>query len=257
MVSSFPTWWGSDTHSRWTSSRGPGHHVLRYRHPEMTKTTLADGAVAARLRSIAVEGARHAQAVLLRQRITGVLRQEPHSGSLRLHLGCGAVHLPGWCNIDNDRGPAVDVRWDLRNGLPLPLGIASRIYSEHFFEHMELDEGLQLFRDCRRVLSDNGVFRVAMPDLARVIDNYRGGWRDVPVLQEPNFSFIDTNAHYVNYVMRAWGHRYLYDFDDLSKRLRDAGFRDVVRCQSGMSPHADLCGLETRAESLLILEASP
>ncbi len=175
---------------------------------------------------------------------------------LRLHLGCGSVHLDGWCNIDGEPDAAADVRWDLRQGLPLPGATATRIYSEHFFEHLELDEGRRLFADCRAALSPGGVLRIAMPDLARVVQNYGGPWREVEVLQDPAYNFIDTNAHYINVAFRYWGHRYLYDFDDLELRLREAGFDHVVRREKGRSTHSDLCDLETRAESWLVAEAT-
>jgi predicted SAM-dependent methyltransferase len=175
---------------------------------------------------------------------------------LRLNLGCGSVHLDGWCNIDGDPDACADVRWDLRQGLPLPRDAATRIYSEHFFEHLELDEGKRLFAECRAALCRGGVFRIAMPDLDRVVKNYRGPWREVEVLKDPAYNFIDTNAHYINVAFRYWGHRYLYDFDDLELRLRDAGFDQVVRCSKGRSVHSDLCDLETRAESWLVAEAT-
>ncbi|HLX88069.1 MAG TPA: hypothetical protein VKR22_06395 [Acidimicrobiales bacterium] len=222
----------------------------------MANTVAGARSLVARVSAKAEVGARRAQAALLAQRIR---RSSPaRSGDgVRLHLGCGSVHLNGWCNIDNEPGSVADVRWDLRQGLPLPSGIASRIYSEHFFEHLELDEGKRLFSDCRRVLRDQGVFRLAMPDLGRIVENYKGPWRDVPVLQDPSFAFIDTNAHYINHVFRAWGHLYLYDYDDLELRLRQAGFGSVTKQEKGISGHADLCGLETRAESWLVVEATP
>lgn len=179
------------------------------------------------------------------------------SGGLRLHLGCGSVRLPGWCNVDIGWRTAADVHWNLRYGLPLPAGCATRIYSEHFFEHIPLASARRLLRDCRRVLQPDGVLRIAMPDLERVVHNYLNDWRDVEVLKDPAYRFIDSPAHYINFVFRAWGHRYLYDFADLERRLLDAGFSRVARCTHGSSGHHDLRDMERRAESLLIVEANP
>lgn len=38
------------------------------------------------------------------------------------------------------------------------------IYSEHFFEHLHFDEAIELFRECRRVLTSSGILRVVVPD---------------------------------------------------------------------------------------------
>ena len=60
----------------------------------------------------------------------------------------------------------------------------------------------------------------------------------------------------LNTAFHAWGHRYLYDFDDLETRLRAAGFAEVKRCTIGDSDHTELANLETRLDSSLIVEAS-
>ncbi|WP_168441934.1 class I SAM-dependent methyltransferase [Pontiella desulfatans] len=38
------------------------------------------------------------------------------------------------------------------------------IFSEHFFEHLFLDEAVDLFRECHRVLKPNGLIRTCVPD---------------------------------------------------------------------------------------------
>src|SRR6266850_3689498 len=84
----------------------------------------------------------------------------------RLHFACGKVHLPDWVNIDQQVDPdIVDVSWDLRRPLPLAHGSAEFIFHEHFLEHLTVQEGLALLRECHRLLMPGGVLRVAMPDL--------------------------------------------------------------------------------------------
>ncbi|VGO18288.1 class I SAM-dependent methyltransferase [Pontiella sulfatireligans] len=38
------------------------------------------------------------------------------------------------------------------------------IFSEHFFEHLFLDEAVDLFRECHRILKPNGLIRTCVPD---------------------------------------------------------------------------------------------
>jgi predicted SAM-dependent methyltransferase len=174
----------------------------------------------------------------------------------RIHLGCGPNRLEGWVNVDIDRRSAADVRHDLRIGLPARAGTVSRVYSEHVFEHLELEDGVRLLADIRRVLRPGGIVRIAMPDLRALVDAYLGDWEDQTWLQNPAFDRIDTPAHMLNVSMHEWGHRYLYDWDELRLRLQQAGFVGVERCEWGRSESADLAGLETRSDSKLIAEAT-
>ena len=59
----------------------------------------------------------------------------------------------------------------------------------------------------------------------------------------------------INVSMRWWGHQYLYDGEELERRMREAGFATVRRCGYGESTVGELAGLETRPDSMLILEA--
>ena len=173
-----------------------------------------------------------------------------------LHLGCGPVHLPGWLDIDIDASVRPDLRLDLRYGLPAPPGTAAFIYSEHVLEHLSLDTGKRLLADCCRSLEPGGILRIAMPDLGDLVDHYRGDWRGQPWLSDPVYSHIDSPAYMLNYAMREWGHLYLYDRNELHRRLQEAGFVSVEDRSLGESPHPELQGLESREESLLIVEAS-
>jgi predicted SAM-dependent methyltransferase len=174
----------------------------------------------------------------------------------RIHVGCGSVRFDGWVNVDLERSSEADVLVDLRGGLPLKPRSVSRIYSEHVLEHFSLEDGRVLFRDFYNSLEDGGVARIAMPDLANLVSAYLGDWRRQDWLEDPVYSDIDTASHMLNVGFRSWGHRYLYDFDDLALRLSAAGFSAVSRCEWGKSEHPDLVGLERRPDSMLIVEAT-
>jgi len=172
----------------------------------------------------------------------------------KLHLGCGPNRFEGWVNIDRSGSP--DLRHDLRWGLPLPPHAVRFIYSEHVFEHLLLTDTIGLLNDCRTALEPGGVMRIAMPDLGYLVDRYKTDWKGQAWIQDPVYSDIDTAAHMLNHALRSWGHLYVYDAEDLTQRLLDAGFRDVTRRPWGDSPHAELKGLETREDSKLIVEAT-
>ena len=178
---------------------------------------------------------------------------------LRLHLGCGTVRLDGWVNIDlparaRELETPPDLAWDVRRRLPFPDRAARLIYHEHLMEHLTLDEGTRCLRDWLRVLEPEGVLRIATPDLAYLVDRYRGDWRDQAWLKLPEYAFIGTRAEMMNVAFRWWDHRYLYDGEELERRMREAGFGSVRRCGYRESGVPELADLETREDSKLILE---
>jgi len=173
---------------------------------------------------------------------------------LKLHLGSGKVRLEGWINIDLEE--RADLNLDIRAGLPFPDGAARLVYNEHVIEHITVGEAEQCLRDWLRVLEPGGVLRVATPDLGYLVERYgSGAWRDQEWLRLPEYGFIGTRAEMMNVAFRWWGHQYLYDSEELERRLTAAGFTGVRRCEYEKSAVPELAGLETRPDSKLILEA--
>lgn len=180
------------------------------------------------------------------------LRRLPRRG-LRLHLGCGTVRLEGWVNIDLET-PEADIHLDITRGLPLPDASARLVYHEHLMEHITIDEAIRCLRDWLRLLEPGGVLRIATPDLAYVVERYGADWRNQAWLRLPEYAFIQTPAEMLNTSMRWWGHQYLYDEEELRRRMGDAGFAPIRRCALGESTVPELGRLETREDSRLILE---
>lgn len=172
----------------------------------------------------------------------------------RVHLGCGKNHIPGWLNVDGDANGGPDLVADLRGGIPLPDNSVELIYSEHLFEHCTLQQGLALFAECFRVLAPGGIIRTAMPDLRDAVRCYLDNWREQEWVKD--FPYIDSPAHMLNVSVREWGHLYMYDHDELRLRLSQTGFVGIQPCEIGRSKRADLCNLETRPGSSLVIEAS-
>jgi predicted SAM-dependent methyltransferase len=198
--------------------------------------------------------------ILSRGRSSSLLRAHATT-TRRLHLGCGLVGLghgakllPNWTNIDLHGDGRSTFGWDLTRPLPLPDASVDYVYSEHFIEHLSLDHGLALARECRRVLTDEGVLRLSTPDLATLITAYRDGnlheWADMGWQPESACDILNEG-------LRAWGHQYVYDQSKLRTTLQASGFATVTPCTWGESAHKPLRHLETRPDhGDCILEAS-
>jgi predicted SAM-dependent methyltransferase len=175
---------------------------------------------------------------------------------MKLHVGCGPVNLPGWINIDHGATSSADIRLDITQGLPYDSESIDLIYSEHFIEHFTVEQGVALFRDFHRVLKPGGVVRTATPDMRFILKRYFFMWRRQEWLTRYGYEYIQTRAEMVNIGFREWGHQYIYDEEELVRRLKEAGFQRTTREKLNRSRHVDLRNLETRKDSTLIVEAT-
>ncbi len=159
----------------------------------------------------------------------------------KLHVGCGVLPLDGWCNIDIQDRPGVDLIKDVREGLP---GFDVRlIYAEHFIEHLSIADALAFLKEARRVLHDDGVLRLSTPNLDWVmLSHYRfGRW-----LSDDD-AMLDCLG--TNLAFHGWGHQFLYNYVMISRLLRTAGFRTIRSQSYGESDVVDLRGLERHPPS--------
>jgi predicted SAM-dependent methyltransferase len=182
------------------------------------------------------------------------------SGPIMLNVGCGTDYKKGWVNIDNNSDNNIkelDVNWDLRNPLPYKANSVDYIFNEHLIEHLTVEEARVVIKDLMRVLKPGGVLRIAMPNLEEVVDQYK----KLPISKDPTIkrfklTYIKTKAERINIAFRDWGHKWLYDPEELTRRLKEAGCKNITQCKFGRSKHSALRGLEIREESSLIMEVT-
>jgi len=93
-----------------------------------------------------------------------VRRSLASENGCRVNIGCGKNPIQGWINLDVVSYPGVYF-WDCRSSLPFEDGTVTAIYSEHFFEHLDLEtEARPFLRECLRCLQSGGVLRIVVPD---------------------------------------------------------------------------------------------
>lgn len=181
----------------------------------------------------------------------GLRTQQPK----RLHVGCGKNRFADWINADIT--PTADVIVFLEKRLPFGGETLDRIYSEHVLEHVPYETGVFFLKEAHRTLRSGGCIRIAVPDLEDLVAGYHNGdWKRFDWVNWPEHAFIETRAQMINIGFRWWGHKHLYDREELERALSEAGFRDIAFVRHGESRFDELRGLETRADSTLIAEAT-
>ena len=96
-----------------------------------------------------------------------------------------------------------------------------------------------------------------MPSLHETVRSYyENDWVNESWLEKYGFTWIKTRAEYINTCFREWRHQWLYDVEELHRRLGEAGFDQVTDVVLGESQHQELRNRETRRETLLICEAT-
>ncbi len=148
--------------------------------------------------------------------------------SIRLDIGAGDVHRPGWVTLDITDD--CDLFWDLRNGIPFPSSSVEIVYSSHLLEHMPYDAGQAVLGEALRVLKPGGLISVCVPNARLYIDAYL---EIAPLAPDHDFwepALVSRRGiDLLNYVAYMGGeHACLFDQDSLTHRLNAVGFTDVA-----------------------------
>jgi predicted SAM-dependent methyltransferase len=182
----------------------------------------------------------------------------------RINLGSGSMVKKGYLNID--MFPGGDLTLDLRKGLPFESGSCERIFSEHFFEHLDhleyghigySSDARRVTAECFRILRPGGFLSLSVPDAEWPLTDYSRGL-DAPFFKVGResgwFPATATRLEPINrYFRQAGEHRYMYDFESLQDLLGQAGFVEISR--RPFDPEMDT---ETRrVGSLFVLARKP
>jgi len=191
-----------------------------------------------------------------------------HLDGCRVNIGCGGQPTSGWVNLDVSSSPDVHF-WDCRRSLPFSDGTVIAIYSEHVFEHFELETEAEPFlRECLRALRSGGVLRIVVPDAGAYLQAYSGAWEPLAAMRplEPMEDgwrdkwlgdVYRTQMQLINAVFRqGHEHKYAYDEETLVLMLRQAGFSQVIPQHFGVSVYPEMASdSEARRTESLYVEA--
>lgn len=134
---------------------------------------------------------------------------------VRLHLGSGDRHWPGWLNIDVVGDP--DILSDVRK-INLDDECADEISAIHLFEHIERKDVLSTVAEWKRLLKHNGTISLEMPCLDHVMDLWNQGYRSQSAIGRALFGIDEPPT------MR---HHWCYSKQEIVDLLERSGFEDI------------------------------
>ncbi len=179
-----------------------------------------------------------------------------------LNIGCGPHPHDDFINLDYWWNPKVDICWDVTKGIPLDDQSVRGIFTEHCFEHLDLNCMPKVLSECYRVLRPQGRIRISMPDGELYLHRYSAISQGKASLKLPLAETHSFQGHYspilsVNRIFRDDGHRFIYDFAFLSQLLIAAGFECIQRksFMLGEDPHL-LIDREERVSTSFYVEAA-
>lgn len=179
------------------------------------------------------------------------------SNTINLSIGCGHVRFPGWTHVDINASYKPDIVQDILQGLPFEENSVDFIHSEHFIEHFTAQDGVKIFTECFRVLKPGGVVRTATFCLDKMMEICRPdnpNWRKEAFLKEARLEWVKTRAEIINISFRAWEHKYVYNPEEMIRRLGEAGFTKTNVCEKGQSTYEALKNLEHMYSTNLVVE---
>jgi len=160
----------------------------------------------------------------------------PSDKLIKLHLGSFInMFYYGWINIDiidlsdfAKRNKYIFQQLDITNGLPYDDNTVDLIFSSHLIEHLTMEEGLNLLRECHRVLKPGGMLRIATPDAKHLMTKYLDGEiREYGHINK-NVEMAETDLDALLHLLFS-GHKTVYDYTRLYKLFRKAGFNKIYR----------------------------
>ncbi len=120
---------------------------------------------------------------------------------------------------------------DIGQPLPIADGALEWVYAEHLIEHVPLPTAVHWLTEVRRVLAPGGLLRLTTPDLRKYVEGYLSGngffakhRRRVNLAIGVAPAMPARNAFMFNQIFYLYGHRWLYDLEELRYVLSQAGF---------------------------------
>ena len=147
---------------------------------------------------------------------------------LKLHLGCFNKKIPGYVNVDIRPDVKPDVVDDILSLDSFKCDTADVIYACHVLEHLSKRDVYKTLKRWREVLKDDGILRIAVPDIEAACEYYVEHRNLLPL----QAIFWGSQLHDYDFHYVGW------DFKNLKNDLQLNGFYKVKRYDHRTTDHA-------------------
>jgi predicted SAM-dependent methyltransferase len=142
---------------------------------------------------------------------------------MKLHLGCGKRHLPGYVHVDLSTYPHIDFPNHPVDKLPMIANESVEIiYASHVLEYFTDMESISVLTEWHNKLCPGGILRIAVPDFEALVEVYKKT-RQIELISGTIFGRWQTTDGNLIF------HKALYNMGKLANRLFDIGFKSVRR----------------------------
>jgi SAM-dependent methyltransferase len=168
----------------------------------------------------------------------------------KLNLGCGGQVIDEWINVDfalgakllkipllrfiNKRIRLFNLDWNknifihnLTRRFPWKDESVDIIYCSHTLEHFTRKDGLIFLEECHRVLKNNGIIRILVPDLQSIVNNYNNKIIPANEFVESLLVLYKTSGSKLKSFFAPLvqsPHKCMYDTSNLLSIMKDVGF---------------------------------
>jgi len=148
---------------------------------------------------------------------------------VKLHLGCGRVHLDDYVNIDiEDWAGVCDVIASATNLSMFSDNSVEHILNHALLEHIPPWDTLKALREGYRVLKPGGTIQIEVPDLERIYEDWlvKGMLGEDEAINNIFGGFKKPGKAY-----KAQHHLTGFTFDRLTRMMAQVGFREFARLE--------------------------
>ena len=187
-----------------------------------------------------------------------------NNSSRKLHIGAGDNFLQGWLNTDIHYRYKKVAFLNAARVFPFEDNTFDYIFSEHQIEHITYPQAKFMLNECFRILKPNGKIRISTPNLKTLVslcddDKNKLKERYIHWLTDNYLPELAKEQKYsatyaINNAYSRWGHKFIYDYETLSRVLEDIGFDDFNLCDYGESSDEILKGIESHHNAAKDLE---
>ena len=82
---------------------------------------------------------------------------------IKIDLGCGRFKEEGFVGLDIEKYPGVDKVIDIRKGLPYKDSSVDEVYTNHFLEHLDIEDVVNVIKEIHRVCKPGARVLIRIP----------------------------------------------------------------------------------------------